>query len=53
VKIGYKMCSASKGLREDTKLLYGYGGCTTRREDNKEIIGENIEVEDYGGDGHD
>jgi hypothetical protein len=34
-------------------MRYGYGGCTTRREERRGIIGDEIEVEYYGGDGKD
>jgi hypothetical protein len=37
---------------EDTKMRYGYGGCTTRREESRGSIGDKLEEEDYGGDGN-
>jgi hypothetical protein len=32
-------------------MKYEYGGCTTRREESRGSIGDDLEVEDYGGDG--
>jgi hypothetical protein len=34
-------------------MRYGYGGCTTRQEESKGSIRDEIEVEYYGGDGKD
>jgi hypothetical protein len=34
-------------------MRYGYGGCTTRQEESRGSIGDDIEVEYYGGDGKD
>jgi hypothetical protein len=51
--MGSKIGSALKGLMEDMVMWYGYGGCTTRREESRGSIEDELEEEYYGGDGQD
>ena len=51
--MGSKLGSAPKSLMEDKKMWYEYVGCNARRGERRGSIGDELEVEDYGGDGHD